>query len=700
MSAENRPTPATADQTPEPMTSTPAPAYEGNATAHEGERHHQGHDLPAHGHNISSQTAGSVRPNEDLALHYSHEHQHDHMHHGRTSLAGRHDDILYARGTTEDQHIGHQDHSHTVEHHRKSAQIGVDSKDHSYSETDAEKGDIGVEPADRVGTNETEDGRKHRFSRFYRKYKIFFHLFIWLVFTGWWIAGLILHRNDNLGWLKPFLLYLAISLRLLTFWVPVTYVTRPMRWVWGQTGTRVHGLIPEKLRIPAAALVTIAVFLVGSMVSEESANNTRGNRAISLVGLGLMILLLWATSRNRSKIRWHTVIGGMLTQFIISVFVLRTDAGYDIFNFISYLARELLGFAQQGTAFLTSEETTQLPWFLIGVVPPIIFFVALVQLLYYSGILQWFVGKFAVFFFWTLRVSGAEAVVAAATPFIGQGESAMLIRPFVPHLTMAEIHQVMTSGFATIAGSVLVAYIGLGLNPQALVSSCIMSIPASLAVSKMRYPETEETITSGRVVVPDDDEHRATNALHAFANGAWLGIKIAGMIVSTLLCIIAFIGLINGLLGWWGRYLNITQDGQPYLTLQLLLGYIMYPVAFFLGVPRNELLEVAELIGVKIIANEFVAYNSLVNEPRYSGLSPRSQLIATYALCVSPIYLLILAATNSVSRVSATLVLSVLRSVCCLRSRPRVPAMSLQWLFQLFSPASSQRSHPPVWLAC
>lgn len=124
----------------------------------------------------------------------------------------------------------------------------------------------------------------------------------------------------------------------------------------------------------------------------------------------------------------------------------------------------------------------------------------------------------------------------------------MLIRPFVSHLTMAEIHQVMTSGFATIAGSVLVAYIGLGVNAQALVSSCVMSIPASLAVSKLRYPETEETLTAGRVIVPDDDEHRAANALHAFANGAWLGLKIAGMIVSTLLCIIALVGLINGIL--------------------------------------------------------------------------------------------------------------------------------------------------------
>lgn len=190
----------------------------------------------------------------------------------------------------------------------------------------------------------------------------------------------------------------------------------------------------------------------------------------------------------------------------------------------------------------------------------------------------------------------------------------------------------MCSGFATIAGSVLVAYIGLGINPQALVSSCIMSIPASLAISHMRYPEEEETLTAGRVVIPDDDEHKAANSLHAFANGAWLGLKIAGMIVATLLCIIALLALVDGILTWWGRYLNL--NGEYDLTIELIVGYLCYPIAFLLGVPRNgDLLKVGRLIGIKIMANEFVAYNALVNDAAYATLSPRSQLIATYALC-------------------------------------------------------------------
>jgi len=258
--------------------------------------------------------------------------------------------------------------------------------------------------------------------------------------------------------------------------------------------------------------------------------------------------------------------------------------------------------------------------------------VAFVQLLYYLGLLQWFIKKFATVFFYTMKVSGAEAVVAAASPFIGQGESAMLIKPFIPHLTDAELHQVMTSGFATIAGSVLSAYIFMGISPVALISSCVMSIPASLAISKLRYPESEETLTSGEIVIPNDDEERPANFLHAFANGSWLGIKVAGMIVAALLCILSLLGLVNALLTWWGHYFDIID---PDLTIQLVLGYLFYPVSFFLGVSRdnNDILLVAKLIGTKIIANEFVAFNSLTTDPEYQNLSARSKIIATYAVC-------------------------------------------------------------------
>ncbi|KAF6802559.1 h+ nucleoside cotransporter [Colletotrichum sojae] len=451
-------------------------------------------------------------------------------------------------------------------------------------------------------------------------------IFFVLLMTGWWIASLILHRNDK-NWVVPFLVWLGISLRLVFNYVPSTYVSRPIKWVWHNSAGRVYTLIPERFHAYAGAALTLAVMLVGSLVSEESGENTRVNRVISICGLIVILKFFYWTSHARTRINWRPVIGGMLAQYIIALFVLRTGVGYDIFKFIAERAGDLLGFANQGTAFLTAESVIDLHWFISGVIPPIIFFVAIVQVLYYIGFLQWFIGKFATFVFWALNVSGAEAVVAAATPFIGQGESAMLVRPFVAHMTKAEIHQIMTCGFATISGSTLVAYINLGLNAQAMVSSCVMSIPASIAISKLRWPENEETLTAGKVVIPEDTENDAKNSIHAFANGAWLGIKIAGTIVASILCILAFVGLVDGLLTWWGSYLNI--DG---LTLNLITGYIFYPVAALLGVPRNELLKVGRLIAMKVIANEYVAFSAMKEEP-YLSMSGRSHLIATYALC-------------------------------------------------------------------
>ena len=249
-----------------------------------------------------------------------------------------------------------------------------------------------------------------------------------------------------MNWVVPFLLWLAIAIRYITFYVPANYVLIPLAFIWDNTAVRIVNAVPEKLRTLGGAAIVVIVYLIGTFVTPESAQNTRSSRAISLVGLCILITGLWATSNNRKVIKWHTVIVGMLMQFIIALFVLRTGVGYDIFEFISGLARSLLGFARKGVTFLTTEEIAAQPYFFFSVLPAIVFFVALVQLLYYYKILHWFVVKFATFFFWSMKVSGAEAVVAAASPFIGQGESAMLIKPFVPYLTMCEMHQVMCSG--------------------------------------------------------------------------------------------------------------------------------------------------------------------------------------------------------------------------------------------------------------
>ncbi|CAJ0538807.1 Ff.00g067370.m01.CDS01 [Fusarium sp. VM40] len=577
----------------------------------------------------------------DPALEPVHQHHHQHHHHSPRVDAPGHDDPVYTTGTTDAPAVvPTQRHSQDNKDMLSTEKHGLGHTPPDYS--DHEKAEPGVLDASARTNSESGVavvGWRRKAGPLYRYRRPLIHLFLLCLFTGWWIASLVLHRDDK-NWVVPFLVWLCISLRLVFFHVPSRHVSTPIKWVWQHSAVKIYEAIPAKLRTLAGASVTVAAILVGAFVSEEVADNTRENRAVSLFGMVVFLFILWVTSRDRKAINWRTVIGGMLTQYVIGLFVLRTTVGYDIFRFIADRAADLLGFARAGVAFLTDPDTAATGNFFFGVIPAIIFFISLVQVLYYIGFIQWFIIKFATFVFWGLGVSGAEAVVAAATPFIGQGESAMLVRPFVPHMTKAELHQIMTCGFATISGSTLVGYIGLGLNREALVSSCIMSIPASLAISKMRYPETEETLTAGRVVIPDDDEHKAENALHAFANGAWLGIKIAGTIITSLLCIIALVAFINGILTWFGRYIDIND---PTLTLQTILGYLLYPVSFLLGVSRTnpdkghgDILAVAKLIAEKVITNEYNAFTSLTTSDKTSefyGLTPRSQLIATYALC-------------------------------------------------------------------
>jgi concentrative nucleoside transporter, CNT family len=195
----------------------------------------------------------------------------------------------------------------------------------------------------------------------------------------WWIASVVLHHDDK-PWVVPFLVWLSVIVRMITFYVPARYVMAPIKFVWVRTSTPLVNLVPEKFRVPGAGLFTFAVFCIGAFASEEAADNTRENRAISLFGLLVTLFGLWITSKHRSHIQWQTVIVGMLIQFIIALFVLRTGVGFEIFKWISDMARSLLGFASLGTAFLFSEDTAKLTWFSVNVLPAIIFFIALCQM--------------------------------------------------------------------------------------------------------------------------------------------------------------------------------------------------------------------------------------------------------------------------------------------------------------------------------
>lgn len=469
-------------------------------------------------------------------------------------------------------------------------------------------------------------------------YRLAIDIFIGCFFTAWWLSIVIQPKHRH-QWLIPTVIWGMIMVRLITWHIKILpWLLNKVKIVWDFFTGYVYKVLSKKYqRLITGAVITVGVILLGTFVPSETEYSKRKDRAISFFGCIVAIFLLFVTSKAPSKINWNAVIGGMLMQFIIALFVLRTKCGYDVFNFISTLARELLGFAKDGVAFLTNKDVSQLGMFFFTVLPSVAFFVAFIHIWYYFGVIQWAIRKFAYFFFWTLRVSGAEAITAAASPFIGIGKSAILIKDLMPYLTKAELHQIMTSGFSTISGAVLVGYIGLGLNPQALVSSCVMSIPASLAVSKLRYPELENPISSGTVMIPKVEDSEAArekskdepqNVLQAFSNGATLGLRIAGTMMIQCMCIIGLVALCNGILTWFGNYWNI-----DHLTLELMLSYIFYPIGFLLGTPRNEILLVSKLIAYKFIQNEYVAYNLLTNEAPYNEMSKRGTLIATYACC-------------------------------------------------------------------
>lgn len=463
-------------------------------------------------------------------------------------------------------------------------------------------------------------------------YRIAVHVLVGCFFTAWWLS-IIIQKKHRHQWLIPTIFWGMIMVRLISWHTRILKrALRLVQIVWGYACDIIYNkVLPNRVhRLLAGGTITVGVILLGTFVSPESQYSKRKDRVVSFFGLVVAIGGLFLTSRNRTKINWNAVIGGVLMQYIISLFVLRTKCGYDVFNFISTLARELLGFAKDGVAFLTNSEVSHLGMFFFGVLPGVAFFVAFVHIFYYYGVIQWFVSKFAKFFFWSFRISGAEAITASASPFLGIGESAILIKDFLPYLTIAELHQVMTSGFATISGAVLVGYIGLGLSAQVLVSSCVMSIPASIAVSKLRCPETEISTTKGSIRFTEeiDDSKKAKNVLQAFSDGANLGLFTAATMMIQCMCIIALVALCNGILTWFGKFWNIHA-----LTLELIFKYIFYPATFFLGVPRDEILLISNLIANKFIQNEYVAYNMLMTQAPYNHMSERGTLIATYALC-------------------------------------------------------------------
>lgn len=346
---------------------------------------------------------------------------------------------------------------------------------------------------------------------------------------------------------------------------------------------------------------------------------------IALLGLVVMLGIAWALSNNRKAIRWRTVIAGTALQFALALLILKTSGGRYVFLKASEFVTAFLDFTDAGAAFIFGEGFAE-HFFAFKVLPTIIFFSSVITILYYLGIIQWVVKGFARVMMLVLGTSGAESLSASGNIFVGQTEAPLLIRPYVDSMTMSELMAVMTGGFATIAGGVLAAYVGMGVSAGHLIAASVMSAPAALVMAKLMFPETEESMTAGTVKL--EVERPWANVIDAAADGAASGLKLALNVGAMLLAFIALIAMVNAGLGAVGGWF-----GYEGLTLELILGFLLRPLAWVMGVPWAEADKVGSLLGIKTVVNEFVGYIRLEEMVAAGELSERSAIIATYALC-------------------------------------------------------------------
>lgn len=361
-------------------------------------------------------------------------------------------------------------------------------------------------------------------------------------------------------------------------------------------------------------------------------------RLISVLGMAAMIGLAYAISYDRKNFPWRVVFWAVGLQLIFAVIILWTDTGKNVFQWTGDKVTTFLNFTQDGTRFLFDNlvkpeyESTFGFQFAFRILPTIIFFSAVMSILYHLGVMQKIVEVIARGMAKTMGTSGAESLSCSANIFVGQTEAPLLIRPFIAQATKSELMAIMVGGFATVAGGVLAGYIAMGVPASHLLAASVMSAPAALMMAKIILPEKEESVTKGHVKVPPGKI--AGDVIEAAAVGAADGLKLAVNVGAMLLAFIALIAVINAGMGVIHEALS-NWAGFPYFPqdLRTLFGWIFAPLAWLMGVPWKDCLEFGNLLGTKISINEFLAYVHLGDLIKNGGMSERAITIATYALC-------------------------------------------------------------------
>jgi len=354
-----------------------------------------------------------------------------------------------------------------------------------------------------------------------------------------------------------------------------------------------------------------------------------GLRLMSVVGLFSMVLIAYIFSANRKAINWRTVISGILIQIVLGLIILKVPIGKEIFDGARELFTGILNYTNEGSKFVFGGLTdfSKVGFvFATMVLPTIIFMSSLMSVLYHVGIMQVVINFVAKIMVKVMGTSGAESLSCAANIFAGQTEAPLVVKPFIGKMTKSELLAMMTGGMATVAGGVLAAYVGFGINAGHLLAASVMAAPAALVLAKIFIPEEEVSETAGFVKLKLEKNH--SNIIEAAAAGAGEGLQLALNVGAMLLAFIALIAMFNGMLGWATGLFGI--EG---ITLERLSGWFFAPIAFLIGIPWDDCINFGTLLGKKIIINEFVAYLDLKEMIEAKAMSPRAITMATYALC-------------------------------------------------------------------
>ncbi|XP_056111845.1 sodium/nucleoside cotransporter 1 [Rhinichthys klamathensis goyatoka] len=377
-------------------------------------------------------------------------------------------------------------------------------------------------------------------------------------------------------------------------------------------------------------IVIVLGLLVAWLVIDT---RNRPEQLISFAGVCLFIIAIFLFSAHRTAVSWRTVFWGLGLQFAIGLFIIRTEPGFIAFEWLGKQVQIFLDYTKAGSGFVFGNLIENI--FAFQALPIVVFFSSVMSVLYYLGVMQWVITKISWVMQLTMGTSSTETLSVAGNIFVGQTEAPLLIRPYLKDMTKSEIHAVMTGGFATIAGSVMGAFISFGIDASSLISASVMAAPCALAISKLSYPETEKSKFTSKSQIKVDTGGEQ-NVLEAVSNGASASIGLVANIAANLIAFLAILGFINATLKWLGGMV-----GYPDVSFEMICSYVFMPVAFMMGIPYDESFTVAELIGTKLFLNEFIAYEKLseLRNNRLNGilenkvLSVRSEIICTYALC-------------------------------------------------------------------